>query len=237
MTPDPHQTPAQPATQAGHAAPAPGCPSCDAEFAAEARFCRNCGNKLESEVATEVAHGHLAAPSIPPPTPQGSGGERLLQASGLGCTTPDDLVDEAPVSPQQVTSQIDVCPCGRTLPADAIFCGGCGTRIGEPPIKFHLTQVLPNDRSRVRAPLEKEIVIGKAPECDLVIADDEYVSRRHARVFCRNGDVVVEDLGSSNGTCVRLRRSFALAPGDELLIGRTVFRLDQDPPPREERAQ
>ena len=40
--------------------------------------------------------------------------------------------------------------------------------------------------------------------------------------------VFLEDLGSSNGTFLRVRRSIALEVGDEIAIGRNVFRLEQD---------
>lgn len=58
----------------------------------------------------------------------------------------------------------------------------------------------------VPMPNRPRLVIGRAPECDLVIHDDS-VSRRHAVLDGR----VLEDLGSRNGTIVKGRR---LEPGD-----------------------
>ena len=46
-----------------------------------------------------------------------------------------------------------------------------------------------------------EAVLGKQPDCQVVLADSK-VSRRHARLFERDGRVFVEDLGSTNGTLV-----------------------------------
>jgi hypothetical protein len=43
------------------------------------------------------------------------------------------------------------------------------------------------------------VLIGRAPECTLVL-DDDYASNRHARVYEREGAFYVEDLGSTNGT-------------------------------------
>jgi FHA domain-containing protein/uncharacterized protein DUF1707 len=63
-------------------------------------------------------------------------------------------------------------------------------------------------------------VIGRAPSCDLVVADDS-VSRRHAMLF-RDGDrVIVTDLGSSNGTFVNGRwvTQAEVRPGDTLQLG------------------
>lgn len=45
------------------------------------------------------------------------------------------------------------------------------------------------------------MVIGRASECDLVI-EDRFLSRRHSRLFLQEGRLMVEDLGSRNGTRV-----------------------------------
>ena len=43
------------------------------------------------------------------------------------------------------------------------------------------------------------VLIGRAPECTLVL-DDDYASARHARLAPQGGEWIVEDLGSTNGT-------------------------------------
>ena len=67
-----------------------------------------------------------------------------------------------------------------------------------------------------------EIAIGRAPTCDIVLNDDQMVSRRHA-IVRRNGNVVtVVDLGSSNGTLVNgneIHDAYTLKDGDKLTIG------------------
>ncbi|MBA3824496.1 MAG: FHA domain-containing protein, partial [Ktedonobacterales bacterium] len=67
-----------------------------------------------------------------------------------------------------------------------------------------------------------EIAIGRAPTCDIVLNDDQMVSRRHA-IVRRNGNVVtVVDLGSSNGTLVNgaeIHDAHPLKDGDKLTIG------------------
>ncbi len=47
--------------------------------------------------------------------------------------------------------------------------------------------------------LTDELTIGRAPGCHITL-DDTYVSQLHARVFIRDGKVMIEDLGSTNGT-------------------------------------
>ena len=75
------------------------------------------------------------------------------------------------------------------------------------------------------------ILIGRAPECMLVL-DDDYASNRHARVFQREGEWMVEDLGSTNGTLVSGRRiegAVPFRPGAQVRIGRTEIELRRGP--------
>src|SRR4051794_16021497 len=74
--------------------------------------------------------------------------------------------------------------------------------------------------------IERALVIGRAADADLVLADGQ-VSRQHARVSpAADGSAVAEDLGSVNGTFVNgneLVGPARLDPGDELQIGVTVL--------------
>mgnify|MGYP006287168017 FL=1 len=73
------------------------------------------------------------------------------------------------------------------------------------------------------------IEIGRDDGCAVRI-DDEAVSRRHCRLRHALDEVRVEDLGSQEGTHVneRLVRGEApLVPGDRLLVGRTLLRVEE----------
>ncbi len=75
------------------------------------------------------------------------------------------------------------------------------------------------------------VLIGRAPECTLVL-DDDYASNRHARVFEREDEWMVEDLGSTNGTLVSGRRiegAVPFRPGAAVRIGRTEIELRRGP--------
>ena len=55
---------------------------------------------------------------------------------------------------------------------------------------------------------------------------DERISRRHARVFCRNGRWLIEDLGSANGTFIdgmEITRPMPLFSGNQILCGETTL--------------
>jgi pSer/pThr/pTyr-binding forkhead associated (FHA) protein len=73
----------------------------------------------------------------------------------------------------------------------------------------------------VPLPAREPLVIGRK-DGDLLL-DDQLVSGRHCQVFARNGDYVLQDLGSTNGTMVdgRLVREIVLKPGNEIAIGTT----------------
>src|SRR6188508_787836 len=76
-------------------------------------------------------------------------------------------------------------------------------------------------------PLTEEITVGRAAGCQVTI-DDTYASQLHARVFLRDGQVYVEDLGSTNGTYLNRRKvtgPMQLQRGDKLQIGNTVLEL------------
>ena len=76
-------------------------------------------------------------------------------------------------------------------------------------------------------PLGDEITVGRTAGCQVTI-DDTYASQLHARVFQREGQVFVEDLGSTNGTYLNRRKvtgPMQLQRGDKLQIGNTVLEL------------
>jgi pSer/pThr/pTyr-binding forkhead associated (FHA) protein len=75
--------------------------------------------------------------------------------------------------------------------------------------------------------LGDELIIGRADKCHIVL-DDTYVSQMHARIFQRDGSVMLEDLGSTNGTYLNRRRitgTTQIHRGDQVKIGKTVMEL------------
>ena len=73
--------------------------------------------------------------------------------------------------------------------------------------------------------LDDEITIGRAAGCKVNI-DDTYVSQLHARVFRRDTQVLIEDLGSTNGTFCNGKKvsgPMPLKKGDRIQVGRTIM--------------
>ncbi len=74
---------------------------------------------------------------------------------------------------------------------------------------------------------DESVVIGRDETATLSLTDAS-VSRRHAKVRLMDGQVLVEDLGSTNGTAVngQIIDRAALNVGDHLEIGAVSLRLD-----------
>ncbi|MEM1332487.1 MAG: FHA domain-containing protein [Actinomycetota bacterium] len=71
-----------------------------------------------------------------------------------------------------------------------------------------------------------EITLGRDPQCTISITDDGYVSQLHLRIFDHDGQAIVEDLGSTNGTFHngnKLIGSRVLSVGDRIQVGTTVI--------------
>ncbi|HLI65962.1 MAG TPA: TIR domain-containing protein [Caulobacteraceae bacterium] len=77
------------------------------------------------------------------------------------------------------------------------------------------------------------VTIGRTPPAEIVLGDSE-VSRAHCRVTVEGDDLMVADLGSTNGTFiddVRLHEPTALPVGSVLTVGRQhLLRLEKDAP-------
>ncbi|KYF66284.1 Fis family transcriptional regulator [Sorangium cellulosum] len=70
------------------------------------------------------------------------------------------------------------------------------------------------------------VVIGRDPTADVAIPERS-LSRRHARFTFQRGDVLIEDLGSTNGTFLSGQRveQGVLKPGDEVVLGEITASL------------
>ncbi|WP_053233348.1 DUF4388 domain-containing protein [Sandaracinus amylolyticus] len=75
-------------------------------------------------------------------------------------------------------------------------------------------------------PNNKEIVVGRSSELDMVLVED-MVSRRHAKLTVTGDQIFIQDLGSTNGTFVngeKIKRA-RLQEGDRILIGTSIIKL------------
>ena len=106
----------------------------------------------------------------------------------------------------------------ESVPRGVVECEG-DTVPGPLPAWAHLIAL---DGSGAQPFADNRVMIGRAPQCDIVLAVPE-VSRQHALVVRSSGTTTITDLGSSNGTAVNGRLldddPAHLVPGDEIVLG------------------
>lgn len=73
---------------------------------------------------------------------------------------------------------------------------------------------------------DKQIIIGRSSELDMVLVED-MVSRKHAKITLSGGKIMIEDLGSTNGTFVNGEKvkTARLKEGDRILVGTSILKL------------
>jgi pSer/pThr/pTyr-binding forkhead associated (FHA) protein len=142
------------------------------------------------------------------------------------------------------------CPeCGFQNPEAANYCSKCGALLVKDEAGSETTQTYtPDELTDEEGPLEEvatdgpalvvrsgggrtgehfipqgeQTTIGRSPDNDIFL-DDVTVSRKHAVLLDENGEYLIEDLGSLNGTFVNRKRIDAgtrLESGDEVQIGK-----------------
>ena len=78
-----------------------------------------------------------------------------------------------------------------------------------------------------RFSLGSPVVVGRSADADIVI-EDPYASELHFRLGTQAGEVMLHDLGSTNGTYVNGRRvttPTTLSKGDSIQVGRTILEV------------
>ena len=77
----------------------------------------------------------------------------------------------------------------------------------------------------VRHLIGEETVLGRE-EGDIVFRDDAFMSRRHAAVTWDGRAARITDLGSSNGTFVRIAGPTVVKHGDHVRMGDQLLRIE-----------
>ena len=186
------------------------CPYCNADTRPGDNFCLNCGNRL--------------LPSTPSPQQAQPIGDATLPASvdewqlpNQGGTVPASVPnwDEADLKTMANTS-IEPATLRAEAPASTM------DKIENPS---HL--VLRSDSGEVLQDysLDKyEMSIGRAPNSDILLSKDKLTSRRHATIHFENGEYMLRDERSANGTFVNGQQLEEMTPrplkdGDHVGIG------------------
>lgn len=158
-----------------------------------------------------------AAEATPPPPPATS--EPETARAGEGVRKPvSPYFPSAPVTRPQVERPIP------TKPAESVSREVSTSRY---------CLALEGSRHRIALPTEGQIVLGRFdpattinPDVDLSYDDraNHIISRRHARIIAHEGQHLIEDMGSTNGTMVNMQRlkigqKVLLRSGDRVILG------------------
>lgn len=145
---------------------------------------------------------------------------RVLRAVWVEVRGPRQAEEEAPGRP------------GRSVPPPAAMATSPAPGWGEPrpgtgPV-LRLSVVEPPSQRGRSYEVSDEITVGRAQGCGVALPEDSFTSNLHARVWRQDGQVWIEDLGSTNGTYLNKRKLSGPAPlsrGDRLQVGRTVLEV------------
>lgn len=134
------------------------------------------------------------------------------------------------------------CPtCGAAALSGHRFCAGCGSPLvpavgSDPPPSVAPAAVVGETVVHVLATGERRhslrdpLIIGR-DQGQIRVPDDTFLSGRHATVQGYGSHYVLRDLGSRTGTYIRIREPYEMSPGDHVMVGSQVFRLEPGVPP------
>lgn len=138
--------------------------------------------------------------------------------------------------------QLITCPeCANSSPTGHRFCGYCGHSLnGVAGEETTPREVLFFDAASVRRKARLVLLRGNGgdgssyylnseehicgrDEGMILFPDDPTVSPRHANFYYRNSKLYLQDLGSANGSFIRLRGRIPLTHGDRFFCGEQLF--------------
>lgn len=180
----------------------PSCTHCQAILREENRFCPQCG------VPCDGGGDNQGAGSFSPGgSPEASQTPPAAADASRSCTPPDL---------ESTSSGGQAPPCGTSVPAADGSGQGGGFRIQR---KGSGEAVVLRDG--------EELIVGKE-HGQLEVHDDGYISRSHLKLAVRAGRLSIEDLGSTNGSYLRVRGETRVSPGDQVIVGRTMLEISKE---------
>ena len=203
------------------------CPQCGAAAIPGEAFCDNCGAPLNAPArpaapapAPPYSSGVPAQPTYPPPQPSSF---QPTQPAAPSYTPPPAPAYTPPVQAPPVYTP----PPAPAAPARSLL---------EPS-----SLVVAASGATIRLPAAAQAVVGRGdavsnfyPDVDLNPhgALDNGVGRRHLRLLVQNGQVLIEDMDSTNGTVLNGQRLAPRQPqplrdGDQIVVGKLVLRFQQ----------
>jgi pSer/pThr/pTyr-binding forkhead associated (FHA) protein len=116
----------------------------------------------------------------------------------------------------------------ETPGADELRAGGDGTYFYASPIasRFRVTQLLRGGDTGLSYQAGGDVVSLGREGNDINFPDDPFISGHHAQVSYVDGKLSLTDLGSKNGTFLRLSQESVLEHGDYVFMGQQLLRVE-----------
>jgi pSer/pThr/pTyr-binding forkhead associated (FHA) protein len=106
--------------------------------------------------------------------------------------------------------------------------GTSSTTSAQPDLKATKLVVTAGDKTGTEIALSgRQLTLGRASDSDLIV-DDEYASTHHAKLVFINGDWLVQDLDSTNGTFLdgqKVTTPLVVPMNTQVRVGQTTFEL------------
>src|SRR5690348_15947128 len=182
------------------------CSHCGRENRDTSQFCQFCGEALATADAA----------SQPAPQPAPFLAATAAPATPRGQSWPGD---DAPSFPPPPRWGVSVAPVSGPV---AVATLAVHNRIVIRPSSENEGHSNGQESEREYVLDGRDVAIGRAPSCDIVLEGDQLASRRHALLRFKEGVYSIVDLGSSNGTFVNdieIREATELRDGDHVSIG------------------
>jgi pSer/pThr/pTyr-binding forkhead associated (FHA) protein len=194
------------------------CHVCGQLNLVRAQTCTRCGTVLAPTPVAAQAPGY--APARPAPAPAPAPPTAVPQSVPLVGTPPrGPLPRFDPATGQPLAPEADK-PVAKTMFFGALQQQAVTPRLvvikgeGGDGVTYHLTGTTQS--------------IGRSVG-DIQFGDDVFLSPEHGRFTVQDGRLFVQDLGSTNGVFVRIKRPTPLDDGDRFLVGEQLLRLDSQP--------
>jgi pSer/pThr/pTyr-binding forkhead associated (FHA) protein len=182
------------------------CPHCGRENRDTSLFCQFCGETL----------GTADAASQPAPQPAPFLAATAAPAAPRGQSWPGN---DAPSFPPPPSWGVAAAPASSPV---AVATLAVQNRIVIRPSSENDGHSNGQEPEREYVLDGRDVAIGRAPSCDIVLEGDQLASRRHALLRFKEDVYSIVDLGSSNGTFVNdieIREATELRDGDHVSIG------------------
>jgi pSer/pThr/pTyr-binding forkhead associated (FHA) protein len=201
----------QPPARGGAALEKVACKDCGGMCEGGESFCKYCGAPLPKSRAAPGAAPRSHRPDKPKPKP-------------LPKARPRDVPSSIPAPPAKPPP--DPFPLSSSADAErepAVPTAPARRAKAEGQVSGRLVVIVEDGSEGKTLELRgRQVDIGSG-EGDIILAEDRYLSPRHARFFRQEGRWYLRDLASLNGVYRRLRKPTPLRHGDLVLLGLEVL--------------